>query len=163
MSEKVNFIKETKNKKLKTKEYYIVNYEEFCKEFNVKEINYDILNKGWNILQHWIKTKQKIFNILIQNIYDIYNKEKDKNNFVKVENIERGSISYNKTTPEIHILEGYKNYVESSTHCFYSSKEYGMGIDYKDLNTDYEVKYFEPIIDLIKNIIELIDFIQEEY
>jgi hypothetical protein len=163
ISEKVNFIKETKNKKLKTKEYYIVNYEEFCKEFNVKEINYDVLNKGWNILQHWIKTKQKIFNILIQNIYDIYDKEKDKNNFVKVENIERGSISYNKTTPEIHILEGYKNYVESSTQCFYSSRDYGIGIHYKDLNTDYEVKYFEPIIDLIKNIIELIDFIQEEY
>jgi len=71
------------------------------------------------------------------------------------------SFSSYKTTPEIHILDGYKNYVESSTQCFRSVKESGIGIDYKDLETDYEVKYFEPIIDLTKNIIELIDLIQE--
>ena len=158
---KIDIINEIKNKKLKTKEYYIVNYEDFCKEFNIKEINYNILNKEWNLLQHWVKTKQKIFNILIQNIYDIYNKEKDINNFVKIENIEMSSFSHYKTTPEIHILDGYKNYVESLTQCFRSVKESGIGIDYKDLETDYEVKYFEPIIDLTKKIIELIDFIQE--
>jgi hypothetical protein len=83
---KIDIINEIKSMEHKTKEYYIVNYEDFCKDFNVKEINYNVLNKDWNILQHWVKTKQKIFNVLIQNIFDIYNKELDKTNFVKIEN-----------------------------------------------------------------------------
>jgi hypothetical protein len=159
---KVDIINEIKSKIHKTKEYYIVNYEDFCKDFNVKEINYNVLNKEWNILQHWVKTKQKIFNVLIQNIFDIYNKELDKTNFVKIDNIEISSCSHYKTSPEIHLLDGYKNYVELSTQYSCTSKERGIGIDHADLNTDYTLTYFEPLIDLTKNIIKLIDFIQEK-
>jgi hypothetical protein len=159
---KVDIINEIKSKIHKTKEYYIVNYEDFCKDFNVKEINYNVLNKDWNILQHWVKTKQKIFNVLIQNIFDIYNKELDKDNFVKIENVEIGFCSHYKTSPTIHLLDGYKNYVELSTQCSCTSKERGIGIDHLDLQTDYTLTYFEPLIDLTKNIIKLIDFIQEK-
>jgi hypothetical protein len=158
---KIDMINEIKNKIHKTKEYYIVNYEDFCKDFNVKEINYNVLNKDWNILQHWVKTKQKIFNVLIQNIFDIYNKELDKNNFVKIDNIKISSCSHYTTSPEIHLLDGYKNYVELSTQCSCTSKERGIGIDHLDLQTDYTLTYFVPLIDLTKNIIKLIDFIQE--
>jgi regulator of sigma D len=159
---KIDIINEIKIMTLKTKEYYIVNYEDFCKDFNIKEINYNVLNKDWNILHHWVKTKQRIFNVLIQNIFDIYNKELDKDNFVKIENVEIGFCSHYKTSPTIHLLDGYKNYVELSTQCNRTSKERGIGIDHADLSTDYTLTYFEPLIDLTKNIIELIDFIQEK-
>ena len=32
-----------------------------------------------------------------------------------------------------------------------------------DLENDYELKYFEPLIILTKNVIDLIDILQEEY
>ena len=159
---KIDIINEIKSMTRKTKEYYIVNYEDFCKDFNVKEINYNVLNKEWNILQHWVKTKQRIFNVLIQNIFDIYNKELDKNNFVNIENVEIGFCSHYKSSPTIHLLDGYKNYVELSTQSSGTSKERGIGTDHTDLKTDYTLTYFEPLIDLTKNIIELIDFIQEK-
>jgi hypothetical protein len=162
MLKKIDIINGIKNMAHKTKEYYIVNYEDFCKDFNVKELNYTILNKDWNILQHWVKTKQKLFHDLIQNIFDIYNKDLDKHNVVKIENVEIGFCSHYKTSPEIHLLDGYKNFVELSTQCNNTSKERGIGIDHSDLNTDYMRVYFEPLIELTKNIIDIIEFIQEK-
>jgi hypothetical protein len=155
LMEKVKLLKKIKNTELKSKEFYIVNYDNFCTDFNIQQINYDTLNNKFNILQFWIHTKQRMFNTLIENIFNIYNN--DKINFVKFES--SGAYSggqYSKEMCNIHILEMYKKVIQSSTQISYIQELYQNP---SDLVNDYEPKFFEPLIILTKNIIELIDFL----
>jgi hypothetical protein len=164
LSAKISKINEIKNKKLKTKEYYIANHAEFCEDFNIKNkpINYDVLNKEWNILQHWVKSKQQMFNNLIKNIFDICDAGNDGINFVQVEDINANCYSTHKTPRLIHILDGYTNYIKLSTQSSRTEQNNGVvEISHQDLMSDYKIEYFEPLFDLTKQFIELIDFVKE--
>lgn len=86
LEKKVELITKIKNKQLKSKEYYIVNYEEFCEDFEIteflKKINISIYGYDWNILYDWITMKKQKFNNLIENIFNIFDKCIDKINYI---------------------------------------------------------------------------------
>lgn len=57
-----------------------------------------------------------------------------------------------------HLLEMYRFNIE---HCIQPSTEVNENSRY-DLIKDYEPIFFEPLMNLTKNIIELIEFLHEE-
>jgi len=161
LEKKLNLITKIKNKQLKSKEYYIVNNDEFCKDFEIteflKKINISIffLRYDWNILYDWIKMKKQHFDNLIENIFCIFDKKVDNSNMI--------SYSYHnqyciKVTDYHHLLEMYKFNIEHSTR----SSSIQNSNEREDIINDYEPIFFEPLMNLTKNIIELIDFLQEE-
>lgn len=174
LQSKVKLINKINKRELKSKEYYITNYEDFCKDFSIpQEKNcksyierYKILNgKEFNIYQYWVKTKQKIFNSLINNIKENYMHKirrtiyfKDDLNMVSCETTHTGNNTY-KNNEEVHILDMYNRVVQASTQINYINEQFQQPTH---LESDYKAKYFEPLMNLTKNIIELIDFLQEE-
>lgn len=158
LEKKVKLITKIKNKQLKSKEYYIVNYDEFCEDFEIteflKKINISVYDYDWNILYDWITMKKQKFNNLIENIFNIFNKSIDiTNNISYSYNHHKGGYlcSYHH-----HLLEMYKFNIE---HCTQPSTEVNEN-SRSDLIKDYELIFFEPLINLTKTIIELIDFLQ---
>jgi hypothetical protein len=159
----INKIKETE---LKSKEYYITNYDDFCHDFCVPQINgyntYDTYNgQKFNIYQCWVKTKQKMFNTLIDNIKDIdtsIKQNQDYNNIVNYKEETSGSYAPNNYTKK-HILDIYNHVIQFSTQIKNMSQ---LNHQKSDLQSDYEAKYFEPLITLTKNIIELIEFVRSD-
>jgi hypothetical protein len=158
LEKKVKLITKIKNKQLKSKEYYIVNYDEFCKDFEITEflkINISIYGYDWNILYDWITIKKQYFNNLIKNIFNIFDKS--------VNTLNNISYSYsnqngNRCDYHHHLLEMYRFNIE---HCTQPSPEVNEN-SRSDLIKDYEPIFFEPLMNLTKNIIELIDFLHEE-
>jgi len=137
-------------KKLKPKEYYIVNQTDFNTDF---EIGYNKIlnNKTFNILHFWIKTKESIFNSLIENIKLVI--QFDHANFVKY--IESSWFGRNQT--DIHILDMYKKIIHFKIRAELVPKEQ-PNLE-NDIYRDFKSEYFEPLMNLTKNIIELIDYI----
>ena len=159
---KLNLIKGIKNKELKSKEYYIVNYEKFCDDFSINHHhNRSILNgKPWNILYYWVETKRVMFNTLIKNILDIYDDSTNNINLIKYTNydyVAGGNCS--PSTTYSHILNMYTKVIQSFTRINPITEQH----HYESyIQSDYEPKYFEPLIMLTKNILELIDFLQND-
>jgi hypothetical protein len=166
---------------LKSKEYYITNYDEFCKDFNIPQnyqrnynMIYNIYNgKEFNIIQSWTKAKQKMFNTLIDDIKDIQQSQNRQNRqhrtgrqvfysdthnmitYRETHNLDN-SIPINKN---IHILDMYNNVIQFYTQISCIDEIYK---NKTDLQRDYEPNYFKPLINLTKNIIELIEFIRPD-
>ena len=155
LEKKVKLITKIKNKQLKSKEYYIVNYDEFCEDFEItkflKKINISIYDYDWNILYDWIIMKKQKFNNLIENIFNIFDKRIDTINDISYSYHNQGGTqcSYHH-----HLLEMYKFNIEHCTQPSYEVNENSRS----DLIKDYEPIFFEPLINLTKTIIELIDF-----
>ena len=164
LEKKIKLITKIKNKQLKSKEYYIVNYEEFCEDFEIteflKKINISIYGYYWNILYDWITMKKQKFNNLIENIFNIFDKCIDKINNITYNHREStgngGSSSNNSNN--IHIISMYNLVIQSYTQPTHEHN----GNSHSDLIKDYEPIFFEPLMNLTKNIIELIEFLYEE-
>ena len=163
LEKKLKLITKIKNKQLKSKEYYIVNYDEFCKDFEITEflgINISIYGYDWNILYDWITMKKQKFNNLIENIFNIFDKCIDKINYITYNHREStgngGSSSNNSSN--IHIISMYNLVIQSYTQPTHEHN----GNSHSDLIKDYEPIFFEPLMNLTKNIIELIEFFHEE-
>ena len=163
LEKKLKLITKIKNKQLKSKEYYIVNYDEFCKDFEITEflgINRSIYGYDWNILYDWITMKKQKFNNLIENIFNIFDKCIDKINYITYNHREStgngGSSSNNSSN--IHIISMYNLVIQSYTQPTHEHN----GNSHSDLIKDYEPIFFEPLMNLTKNIIELIEFFHEE-
>jgi len=162
---KLNLIKGIKNKEIKSKEYYIVNYEKFCDDFSIYTLRNDkLLNlngKPWNILYYWVDTKRVMFNNLIINILDIYDDSTINNiNFIKYTNYDY--VAGGNCNPSItysHILNMYTKVILSFTRINPITEQHHHE---SYIQSDYESKYFEPLIMLTKNILELIDFLQND-
>jgi hypothetical protein len=137
----------------------------FCHDFSVPQINgyntYNIYNgQEFNIYQCWIKTKQKMFNTLIDNIKDIdtsIKQNQDYNNIVNYKDVVNSQ--YTPYDTRIHILDIYNRVIQFSTQI---TQMYELRHQKSDLQSDYEPKYFEPLITLTKNIIELIEFVRSD-
>jgi hypothetical protein len=157
LKDKVNLITKIKNKDIKTKEYYIVNYEEFCKDFEINNfnVNISISNWNWNILNYWITTKKQKFNNLIENIFNIFDKRIDTLHNISYNYNDQGG---NRCYYHHHLLEMYRFNIE---HCTQPSTEVNEN-SRSDLIKDYEPIFFEPLMNLTKTIIELIEFFYEE-
>lgn len=158
LEKKLNLITKIKNKQLKSKEYYIVNNDEFRRDFEINDFRVNILAFGWdwNILNYWITMKKQHFDNLIENIFCIFDKTVDNSNMISyIHYFQYGGQSncYH------HLLEMYKFNIENSTQ---RNPVIESNHDRKDIIKDYEPIFFEPLINLTKNIIELIDFLQEE-
>ena len=166
---------------LKSKEYYITNYDEFCKDFKIPQnyqrnynMSYNIYNgKEFNIIQSWAKAKQKMFNTLIDNIKDIQQSQERQNRQCRTErqvfySDTHNMITYREThnldnsipmNKNIHILDMYNNVIQFYTQISCIDESYK---NKTDLQSDYEPNYFKPLINLTKNIIELIEFIRPD-
>lgn len=155
---KINLITKIKNNNLKSKEYYIVNYDEFCKDFEITEflrinISHHPHIYKWNILYDWIKNKQQKFNNLIENIFSIFDKNLDKSNRISYSYYNGSQCNYHH-----HLLEMYKFNIEQCTQQNYVLNHNNRS----DIVSDYIPDYFIPLMNLTKNIIELIEFFHEE-
>jgi hypothetical protein len=164
LEKKLELITKIKNKELKSKEYYIVNYDEFCEDFEIteflKKINISVYDYDWNILYDWITMKKQKFNNLIENIFNIFNKSIDTSNDIIYnyhQSTGNGGSSSNNSR-NIHILSMYNLVIQSYTQ---PTHEYN-GNSCSDLIKDYEPIFFEPLINLTKTIIELVEFLHEE-
>jgi hypothetical protein len=168
---KVNLITKIKNN-LKSKEYYIVNYEEFCKDFEINNfsVNFSIhmsqTGENWNIFNYWIENKHIKFNNLINNIFNIFNFNSHSLNKKYVYNSsDNNSNELDNLRNNIKNMNGenliviYKNVIESKTHRNYRSEQYH---NRSDIISDYIPEYFYPLMELTKNIIELIEFLKDE-
>ena len=168
---KVNLITKIKNN-LKSKEYYIVNYEEFCKDFEINNfsVNFSIhmsqTGENWNIFNYWIENKHIKFNNLINNIFNIFNfnshslnkkyvYNSSDNNSNELDNLRNNMKNMNGE----NLIVIYKNVIESKTHRNYRSAQYHNS---SDIISDYIPEYFYPLMELTKNIIELIEFLKDE-
>ena len=164
LEKKVKLITKIKNNQLKSKEYYIVNYDEFRKDFEITDfISIYIPWAGWfdwNILYDWIKNKRQKFNDLIKDIFHILDINIDKTNYITYNHREAtghgGSSSNNSSN--IHIISMYNLVIQSYTQPTHEHN----GNSHSDLIKDYEPIFFEPLMNLTKNIIELIEFLHEE-
>jgi len=166
LEKKLNLITKIKNKQLKSKEYYIVNNDEFCKDFEIteflKKINISIffLRYDWNILYDWIIMKKQKFNNLIENIFNIFDECIDKINYItyNYHQITGHGGSSSNNSNNIHIISMYNLVIQSYTQ----PSSVNNSNEREDIIKDYEPIFFEPLMNLTKNIIELIDFLQEE-
>ena len=160
LEKKVKLITKIKNNQLKSKEYYIVNYDEFRKDFEITEfISIYIPYAGrfdWNILYDWIKNKRQKFNDLINDIFHILDINIDKTNYITYNHREAtghgGSSSNNSSN--IHIISMYNLVIQSYTQRSHIS----TGYYHEDIVRDYIPDYFIPLMNLTKNIIELVEF-----
>jgi hypothetical protein len=168
---KVNLITKIKNN-LKSKEYYIVNYEEFCKDFEINNfsVNFSIhmlqTGENWNIFNYWIENKRIKFNNLINNIFNIFNFNSyilnEKYEYVYTDSqYERVNYLRNnmKNMNGENLIVIYKNVIESKTHRNHLFEQYH---NRTDIISDYIPEYFYPLMELTKNIIELIEFLKDE-
>ena len=137
--------------------------DEFCKDFEITEflgINISIYGYDWNILYDWITMKKQKFNNLIENIFNIFDKCIDKINYITYNHREStgngGSSSNNSSN--IHIISMYNLVIQSYTQPSHEGNENSRS----DLIKDYEPIFFEPLMNLTKTIIELIEFFYEE-
>ena len=164
LEKKVKLITKIKNNQLKSKEYYIVNYDEFRKDFEITEfISIYIRWVGhfdWNILYDWIKNKRQKFNDLIKDIFHILDINIDKTNYITYNHHKvtgHGGSSSNNSS-NIHIISMYNLVIQSYTQRSHISTGYYR----EDIVSDYIPDYFIPLMNLTKNIIELVEFFHEE-
>ena len=102
-----------------------------------------------------------MFNTLIDNIKDIdtsIKQNQDYNNIVNYKEETSGSYAPNYYTKK-HILDIYNHVIQFSTQI---KNIFKLDKRETDLQSDYEPKYFEPLIILTKNIIELIEFVRSD-
>jgi len=86
--------------------------------------------------------------LMIQNIFSIYDKNWDKINFVNFTYYETCTGSYTS----IHILDSYQKYIEYNTRVKNIMNDQPEG----KIENDYIPTYFEPLMELVNNIIRLI-------
>lgn len=155
----IELITRIKNKKLQSKEYYIVNYKEFIKDFEIIEsVNVSRLNFKLNLLNYWIEYKQQKFNSLIENILSIINKNNDSINYISYTESTSGCHGEwgTNNTINLHILDMYKKVIQY----YVQPQIVNRQNSFDDIISDYKPEYFQPILNLTENIIELTEFLQ---
>jgi hypothetical protein len=147
---------------LKSKEYYIVNQSEFivkpygdlnedtkCPMWNVRKIKYH------SLYLTWVKNKIAIMDSFVTSINAIII-NKDGFLFNIPSHNPNGLMHYT-----IYILESYKEYVFWNTHIQHLTDRDQRPHDM--MTKDYTFNYFEPLMLLAKNIIDLTEEIKPEY
>jgi len=160
------FITRIQKINLKSKEYYIVNYDDFCNDFKIFQ-----KKKSWqescnsknirnqNIFTYWFTTKQNKIYDLINDIFDICGKQDYNINYYNYKYCNNMAMGMNNpSNASQHLLDMYKIYLESKTNRLHIT-DTNMG--YGDIINYYNIDDIKPLMELTKNIIELIDFIQE--
>lgn len=137
---------------LQSKEYYIVNQVEPINFPHQGDLNMDIKtgmisygNKFYGIHLNWVKKKIAIMDSLVLSINTIV---KNQENFRFMLYNPGGS---HETTETINILDSYKDYVYWDTH----EKEPNIYRLQRTMTKDYTFDYFEPLMILAKNIMDL--------
>lgn len=154
-----------KKKQLRTKEFYIVNNDEFCKDFEINDFKLNISQaeasdyypneRQWTILKYWVRTKQSKLYELIQNIQNIHNEQGVGLNWKVIEYYADGQ----RRVAADHVLQLYCNYINSKTQRTHVTEHFQNS---SDIVNDYIPEYFEPLMSLSKIIIDMIDFIHNE-
>ena len=162
--QKVSLLTRIKNKTLKTKEYYIVNNDEFCKDYEINDMKLNIPQSAeqqwsiqWSILNYWVKSKQAKFDELIINIHNIVG-----NIYGSGPNWYRHDYFNQNGSSDCgcgDVLQLYNNYVIRQTQRGHVTEHFH---EHSDIVNDYIPEYFEPLMSFSKIIIDMIDFIQNE-
>ena len=137
---------------LKSKEYYIVNQSEFVLKpltdfghgINLESGNQQIFN---DIKLDWIKKKIEMMNLFVSTLDSIV---VNQSRFLF-------NLPSNVTTTshDINILKSYKEYVYWDTHVKTIHGSESQYVARETLKKDYTFNYFEPLMLLAKNIIDL--------
>ena len=149
-----------KNKipELKSKEYYLVNG---LGELGIGFVNYPNVSESktidmypyHNIYLTWFKKKIEIMNSFVSTINAITENKKD----VIFEYYHIGMSPF-RSNSKLNILESYRDFVFWDTH------RKSFNPDQKnEIEKDYTLNYFEPLMLLAKNIIDLTEKIRPEY
>jgi len=101
----------------------------------------------------WFKKKIEIMNSFVSTINAITENKKD----VIFEYFYIGMSPY-RSNSKLNILESYKDFVFCDTH----KKSFNPG-QKNEIKKDYTLNYFEPLMLLAKNIIDLTEEIKPEY
>ena len=172
LQNKVSILNKIKSIKIQTKEFYIVNNDEFCKDFEIDlklNINPQWVEDemiSWSIIYVWVVNKYKKFNELIDSLLKILKKDglnvdtpTSCPNYLRYEyNTQSGSNSVACG----NILELYKSFVSYKTGRSHICG--GQEVDhlqFTDIISDYIQEYYEPLMQLSKLLFEIIDYIQD--
>ena len=153
----VELLTRIKQKKIKSKEFYAVNTDEFCKDFEIHNFNVNIclsqLNE-WTIFNYWVYSKYLKCQEIIGHLLSLTDKT-CPNHIVYRDAITQGRL----TTVDGNILGLYWNYVYSQIGrmCVQDTRHTRY-----DIMNDIKPIHFEPLLALSKIIIDMIDFLQKE-